>query len=76
MAGALPPKRTAGPTPRTPLPDWTFTVQGPVRNAASWSWDEFLFLPHEPVTADIHCVTTWSKLDTSWLTRRPAATWC
>jgi len=23
-------------------------------------------LPHEPITADIHCVTKWSKLDTHW----------
>ena len=33
---------------------------------ASWSWDEFLALPAETPTVDIHCVTKWSKLDTSW----------
>jgi DMSO/TMAO reductase YedYZ molybdopterin-dependent catalytic subunit len=31
-----------------------------------WTWDEFRALPHEKVTADIHCVTKWSKLDTHW----------
>src|SRR5258707_222215 len=31
-----------------------------------WRWDEFRALPHEPITADIHCVTKWSKLDTHW----------
>jgi DMSO/TMAO reductase YedYZ molybdopterin-dependent catalytic subunit len=33
---------------------------------ARWTWDEFAALPHESVTADIHCVTKWSKLDTMW----------
>ena len=32
----------------------------------SWTWDEFLALPSETVTVDIHCVTKWSKLDTVW----------
>ena len=32
----------------------------------TWSWDEFQALPREHVTKDIHCVTTWSKLDTNW----------
>ena len=31
-----------------------------------WSWDEFNALPQTEVTVDIHCVTTWSKLDTHW----------
>ena len=32
----------------------------------SWPWDEFVALPSETITTDIHCVTKWSKLDTSW----------
>ena len=32
----------------------------------SWPWEEFLALPAETVTVDIHCVTKWSKLDTTW----------
>src|SRR5262249_40608412 len=32
----------------------------------SWTWDEFRDLPTERVTVDIHCVTRWSKLDTTW----------
>ena len=35
----------------------------------SWDWQEFLALPAEPVTIDIHCVTRWSKLDTRWTGR-------
>jgi hypothetical protein len=32
----------------------------------SWLWEEFTALPSETFTVDIHCVTNWSKLDTSW----------
>ena len=59
------PVLSAGPTPHTPLEEWTFTIEGgaePVR----WTWDEFRALPSEEVTRDIHCVTKWSKLDTVW----------
>ena len=28
--------------------------------------EEFRALPREPVTVDLHCVTTWSKFDTRW----------
>jgi DMSO/TMAO reductase YedYZ molybdopterin-dependent catalytic subunit len=60
------PVLSAGPTPHTPLDDWTFMIDGAVEEAASWRWDEFLALPSERITVDIHCVTKWSKLDTSW----------
>ena len=60
------PVLSAGPTPRTPLEDWSFTVDGAVDEARSWTWDELLALPQETVTVDIHCVTKWTKLDTSW----------
>ena len=59
------PVLSAGPTPHTPLEEWTFTIGGgaePVR----WTWDEFRALPTESVTKDIHCVTKWSKFDTEW----------
>lgn len=59
------PVLSAGPTPHTPLEKWTFSiVDGD--NRKSWSWDEFRALPSENVTVDIHCVTRWSKLDTTW----------
>jgi len=31
-----------------------------------WTMKEFLQLPHVKLTCDIHCVTTWSKLDMEW----------
>jgi DMSO/TMAO reductase YedYZ molybdopterin-dependent catalytic subunit len=60
------PVLSAGPTPRTALEEWSFTIDGAVEQPASWSWEQFTALPSETVTVDIHCVTKWSKLDTSW----------
>jgi DMSO/TMAO reductase YedYZ molybdopterin-dependent catalytic subunit len=57
---------SAGPTPHAPVARWDFTLRGAEGQAARWTWDEFLSLPHETVTTDIHCVTKWSKLDTVW----------
>jgi DMSO/TMAO reductase YedYZ molybdopterin-dependent catalytic subunit len=60
------PVLSAGPTPYTPLDRWSFTIEGLVREPATWSWEEFLRLPAQEFVVDIHCVTTWSKLDTCW----------
>jgi DMSO/TMAO reductase YedYZ molybdopterin-dependent catalytic subunit len=60
------PVLSAGPTPRTPLDQWTFSIVGEVDEPRSWTWEEFRALPSETVTVDIHCVTRWSKLDTEW----------
>ena len=60
------PVLSAGPTPRIPLDQWRFTIEGLVREPVSWSWQEFLQLPSQTFTVDIHCVTKWSKLDTRW----------
>ena len=60
------PVLSAGPTPRTPLADWDFTIAGEVDELHRWTWEELQALPSESVTVDIHCVTKWSKLDTAW----------
>ena len=60
------PVLSAGPTPRTALDGWSFTVDGAVDEAASWTWEELLALPQDTFTVDIHCVTKWSKLGTTW----------
>jgi len=74
-AGRLPPGQyrvsdfpvlSAGPTPRTPLTDWSFSITGEIDQPRRWTWDEFRRLPTETITRDIHCVTKGSKLDTSW----------
>jgi DMSO/TMAO reductase YedYZ molybdopterin-dependent catalytic subunit len=60
------PVLSAGPTPRVPLSEWTFSIVGEVDEPKVWTWEEFRKLPSEPLTVDIHCVTKWSKLDTTW----------
>jgi DMSO/TMAO reductase YedYZ molybdopterin-dependent catalytic subunit len=60
------PVLSAGPTPHTPLDEWSLLISGAVDQPVSWTWDELLALPAETPTVDIHCVTKWSKLDTTW----------
>jgi DMSO/TMAO reductase YedYZ molybdopterin-dependent catalytic subunit len=60
------PVLSAGPTPHIRLADWTFTLRGLLDTPISWTWDQLRALPNETVTVDIHCVTKWSKLETSW----------
>ena len=74
-AGRIPPGQhevsdfpvlSAGPTPHVSTADWSFTLRVGPRPVKQWNWDEFNALPRTQVTKDIHCVTTWSKLDTRW----------
>jgi DMSO/TMAO reductase YedYZ molybdopterin-dependent catalytic subunit len=60
------PVLSAGPTPRTALEEWDFTITGAVAEDKRWTWEQFQALPSETLTKDIHCVTKWSKLDTTW----------
>ena len=60
------PVLSAGPTPRIPLDRWQFTVTTESGTRQTWTWRDFLALPYEDVTVDIHCVTKWSKLGTTW----------
>ena len=60
------PVLSAGPTPRVPLDAWSFTVRTETGAVREWSWAELRALPTDEFTADLHCVTRWSKLDTSW----------
>ena len=56
----------AGPTPRINLDDWRFTIRDELGGEHSWTWAQFKLLPSERLNVDIHCVTTWSKLNTEW----------
>ena len=60
------PVLSVGSTPHTPLEQWTFQLSGAVDQPVSWTWEEWLALPAETPTVDIHCVTAWSKLATTW----------
>ena len=60
------PVLSAGPTPRIDTADWSFSITTESGAVTTWSWDELMALPIEDVHTDIHCVTRWSKLGTSW----------
>jgi DMSO/TMAO reductase YedYZ molybdopterin-dependent catalytic subunit len=60
------PVLSAGPVPGTSVETWTFALQQGGSLLGKWSWAEFEALPQSRVVVDIHCVTTWSKLDTEW----------
>lgn len=55
------PVLSLGPTPHVDLRSWMLDIGG-----KKYSWEEFNKLPMIDITADIHCVTKWSKFDTHW----------
>jgi len=48
------------------LSGWDFRVWGEVEQPFMLRWAEFRNLATTEQTLDIHCVTRWSKLDTTW----------
>ena len=48
------------------LENWDLRVFGLVKEAKTFSWADLMALPTKTQTVDIHCVTRWSKLDTTW----------
>ena len=60
------PVLTAEVTPRIDAAEWTFRIDGLVGAARSWTLADLRALPGAEYRGDIHCVTTWSKLDTSF----------
>ena len=60
------PVLSAGPTPQIKVENWTFSLQVDGSLLGKWSWAEFEALPQTAIKKDIHCVTKWSKLDTTW----------
>lgn len=53
-------------TPQIDTEKWTLTVDGLVDQPRSWGWRDVHALPESTYFGDIHCVTTWSKLDTTF----------
>jgi DMSO/TMAO reductase YedYZ molybdopterin-dependent catalytic subunit len=45
---------------------WDLRVFGEVENPMTLSWEELTALPTREITMDIHCVTRWSRFDTSF----------
>lgn len=60
------PVLTYGPTPKFDPQSWDLRVFGEVEKEMSWNWEQFQTLPTSTITTDIHCVTRWSKFDTTW----------
>ena len=56
----------AGSVPSVSLDTWTFRVFGEVENELQLTWEQFNELPRSSNTQDIHCVTRWSRFDTSF----------
>lgn len=50
----------------SPPADWDLRIEGRVARSARFDLDEVRALPSATVACDIHCVTTWTKLDTAW----------
>jgi DMSO/TMAO reductase YedYZ molybdopterin-dependent catalytic subunit len=55
-----------GEVPEVDLDTWDFRVLGLVQQPVRLTWPEFRSLPETTLRTDIHCVTRWSKLDTTW----------
>ena len=60
------PVLTAEVTPRIVPERWSISVDGLVATPTTWTWEEAHRLPASVYEGDIHCVTTWSKLGTSF----------
>jgi DMSO/TMAO reductase YedYZ molybdopterin-dependent catalytic subunit len=60
------PVLTYGPIPSFNPATWDLRAWGEVDQEKRWTWEEFTQLPTVTVTCDIHCVTRWSKFDTTW----------
>jgi DMSO/TMAO reductase YedYZ molybdopterin-dependent catalytic subunit len=55
-----------GPVPVFDENSWDFKVWGEVEKPFKLSWMEFNQLPRSEIVMDIHCVTRWSKFETTW----------
>jgi DMSO/TMAO reductase YedYZ molybdopterin-dependent catalytic subunit len=55
-----------GPVPKFNPATWDFRIWGEVESEIRLNWDEFQRLPRTSMTMDIHCVTRWSKFNTTW----------
>ena len=74
-AARLPPGQSAtlkwpvlhvGDVPPFDPQTWDFQVTGLLERSIRLTWDEFRGLPMKEATADMHCVTRWSRFDVRW----------
>lgn len=57
------PVLTYAGTPRVDKKDWRLRIFGAVAQEVTFTWEEFMSLPSTKVRCDIHCVTSWSRMD-------------
>ena len=55
-----------GDVPHYAPGEWNLTIGGLVERPYVLTFDELVAMPAIELTADIHCVTKWSKFDTKW----------
>src|SRR5215470_13124686 len=56
----------AGDVPRIDLATWDLRIHGEVEQPLSLSFEQLTDLPTTEITVDIHCVTRWSRFDTTF----------
>ncbi len=59
------PVLTYGPAQRYAAQDVVIRITG-LAEEKTLTWADLMALPQTTLTYDIHCVTHWSKLDTTW----------
>jgi len=57
------PVLTYGGTPHIDLDRWRLRIYGAVAREVEFTWEQFRALPTATITCDIHCVTSWSRMD-------------
>lgn len=55
-----------GSVPRFDPAKWDFEIKGLVEQPVRLTWDEFTHFRTTEVTADMHCVTRWSRFGVRW----------
>ncbi|MBB3128494.1 DMSO/TMAO reductase YedYZ molybdopterin-dependent catalytic subunit [Paenibacillus rhizosphaerae] len=55
-----------GDVPHYNMEEWTLQITGEVEEPRTFTYKELLAIPTVAVNCDIHCVTRWSKFDTTW----------
>lgn len=55
-----------GGVPKVDISTWDFRLFGLVEEPVTLTHQEVMRLPRKTVTSDVHCVTRWTMLDSTW----------
>jgi DMSO/TMAO reductase YedYZ molybdopterin-dependent catalytic subunit len=56
-----------GVQPNLTTAEWSLSVGGQVEHEIKWDWAALMAQPQRTYRNDIHCVTTWSRYDNTWV---------